>query len=710
MHVVAVVALLAKLLGEIASSLAQETVCPQRCMGPRALLPGIAPCLTPSQKAEFLGDESATLYSDTWAHIYVHRDSECFLGTYFGDGGACQLRMPTKADILNCHRQEMTDSGKRTRFIILGASEQWNKMIALSDILDPSRTEPTVVPGDWTPGVLTTYFGVGGTYQRASSTLDLIFDSDMNLRYTREGGIFARPAYKALRVRGENVKEIQDAPDFGPGSVRITFVAVRYGVDLESGLRMALGLSAIPTPVYNPLDFAHPDSLINDYLNNYSAHGGLPPEGTAHYNWTAEDSAIIHVNVALREPSFLGTNYPRRHGPISEISGVELERENYRYIRWWLHSTTTPEVRSWAPLRSVVFSDLYPSEPGEHNDLSRTIEDTVMDIKAARTRNELPYVDFQPQRALGNAFDQMHNYALLFGRHIMKPWLVWYLAQWMGAVCSTEGDHISECGTVAWYTSECHRIGNSWRDNARRMCQVGTSDLSFTLPPGTSATINMNGTNGTNSTNGTQVGGGSTLTQDIIDGLMSDLVSDQLAETNRSTASSGEWEEQICTTCEYYLSRMAREQSNATGGGKCSCVGFQAHSDGFEGVGVNGSNITNGSTNDLCRLHIVHSVDWLPFTKVCDSPNVPEHIWWYAILLLLVVAYYGTPRCNDGKKLTDDKQIDIQQARRIDTSSLTGLRGFAAMHVALGHHTSKVSLSTFASGLGENAPPSLQRS
>ena len=486
LHLVAAVALLAKLLDEITSSLAQETVCPQRCTGPRALLPGIAPCLTPTQKANHLGDEHATLYSDEQAHLYISGSNECFLGTYFGDAGSCPLRMLSKADILNCHRQEMTDSGKRTRFIILGASEQYNKMIALYHILDPTRTEPTVVPGNWTRGRLATYLGADGTFLRTSSTMDVIFDSDMNLRYVREGAAFERPDYTAIRVRGENVKEIQDAPDFGPGSVRVTFVAVRAGVDLESGLRLALGLAAIPTPVYNPLDFAHPDSLINDYLNDYSAHGDLPPRGTAHYNWTAEDSAIIHVNVALREPSFLGRYFPHRHGPNRVIGGAELDRVNEDHVRRWLRNITTPQVRSWAPLRSVVFSDLYPgdtphSDPArfERNDLSRTIEDTVMEIKAARTRNELPYVDFQRHHALGNAFDAIHNYVLRFGRHMLKPWLVWYLAQWMGAVCSTESDHISDCGSVSWFDKECYRIGTSWWDIASGT----TSNTSVVLVP-----------------------------------------------------------------------------------------------------------------------------------------------------------------------------------------------------------------------------------
>ena len=268
---------------------------------------------------------------------------------------------------------------------------------------------------------------------------------------------------------------------------------------------------------------------------------------------------------------------------------------------------------------------------------------------------------------------------------MLKPWLVWYLAQWMCAVGSTEGDHTYlRLWFCVMFDKDCHRIGTSWRDNVKHFCRVGTSDLNFTLPPGQSTT-SMDGTNGTNGTNGTQVGGGSTLTQTMMSNLMQDMMHDM-------TTASGEWVERICTTCEYYRARMAREQSNATVV-KCSCTGFQAHSDGFEGVSVNGSNVTNGTTNDLCRLHIVHQVDWLPFTKVCDSPNVPEHIWWYAILLLLVVMYYVTPRGNGGKKLTNEVQRNIQQARRIDTSSLTGLRGFAAMHVALGHHTSKVSLS-----------------
>jgi hypothetical protein len=165
---------------------------------------------------------------------------------------------------------------------------------------------------------------------------------------------------------------------------------------------------------------------------------------------------------------------------------------------------------------------------------------------------------------------------------MLKPWLVWYLAQWMGAVCSTEGDHkYLRLWFCVMFDKDCHRIGTSWRDNVKHFCR-GTSDLNFTLPPGQSTT-SMDGTNGTN---GTQVGGGSTLTQTMMSNLMQDMMHDM-------TTASGEWVERICTTCEYYRARMAREQSNATVV-KCSCTGFQAHSDGFEGVSVNGSNVTNG--------------------------------------------------------------------------------------------------------------------
>ena len=111
-------------------------------------------------------------------------------------------------------------------------------------------------------------------------------------------------------------------------------------------------------------------------------------EGLHIYNW---DSAIIHVNVALREPSFLGRYFPHRYGPNRVIGGAELDRVNEDHVRRWLRDITTPEVRSWAPLRSVVFSDLYPAETPhsdparfERSNLSRTIEDTVMEKSRLR--------------------------------------------------------------------------------------------------------------------------------------------------------------------------------------------------------------------------------------------------------------------------------------------------------------------------------------
>ena len=160
---------------------------------------------------------------------------------------------------------------------------------------------------------------------------------------------------------------------------------------------------------------------------------------------------------------------------------------------WWLFNITTPEVRSWAPVVFLTYIQLkhhtrIPHASNAVISAGRSNIHTVMEIKAARIRNELPYVDFQPHHALGNAFDAIHNYVLRFGRHMLKPWLVWYLAQWMGAVCSTESDHISDCGSVSWFDKECYRIGTSWRDNVKHFCRVGTSDLSFTLPPGQSTT------------------------------------------------------------------------------------------------------------------------------------------------------------------------------------------------------------------------------
>jgi hypothetical protein len=284
------------------------------------------------------------------------------------------------------------------------------------------------------------------------------------------------------------------------------------------------------------------------------------------------------------------------------------------------------------------FSDLYPAETPhsdparfERSNLSRTIEHTYRhgnqgcaDTKRATIRR----LSTSPRRRQRIRCDAQPRLALLVWTSYAETVAgVVPLAQWMmGAVCSTEGDHISDCGSVSWFDKDCHRIGTSWRDNVKHFCRVGTSDLNFTLPPGQSTT-SMDGTNGTNGTNGTQVGGGSTLTQTMMSNLMQDMMHDM-------TTASGEWVERICTTCEYYRARMAREQSNATVV-KCSCTGFQAHSDGFEGVSVNGSNVINGRNflpPMICvdYTSCIQWTDWLPFTKVCDSPNVPEHIWWYA--------------------------------------------------------------------------------
>jgi hypothetical protein len=86
---------------------------------------------------------------------------------------------------------------------------------------------------------------------------------------------------------------------------------------------------------------------------------------------------------------------------------------------WWLRNITTPEVRSWAPVVFLTYIPLkhhtrIPHASNAVISAGRSNIHTVMEIKAARIRNELPYVDFQPHHVVGNVFDAMHNHVLRY--------------------------------------------------------------------------------------------------------------------------------------------------------------------------------------------------------------------------------------------------------------------------------------------------------
>eukprot|EP01052_Picozoa_sp_SAG31_P018295 SAG31_NODE_1291_length_8975_cov_26.197274_7_plen_333_part_00 len=219
--------------------------CEPRCTGAAALQPGFAPCLLPKQ-AKRATSALSWVPGRCGALSLPEAETDCHFGTYFADGGRCPLRLLSKADVLNCHRQEMQRLGKRSRFIFLGASTQFSKVKALIDVLDEGRGTSYSTRGSTPPYNMTMSSGATTWAQAASGTLDLIYDRDMKLRYIKEGSGDLHDG--EWFPRAQDVRDIQNAPDFGPGSVRITWFGARYGVDVAASLRLARGLRAAPSP------------------------------------------------------------------------------------------------------------------------------------------------------------------------------------------------------------------------------------------------------------------------------------------------------------------------------------------------------------------------------------------------------------------------------------------------------------------------------
>eukprot|EP01052_Picozoa_sp_SAG31_P006611 SAG31_NODE_305_length_18002_cov_7.242808_11_plen_683_part_00 len=464
--------------------LADESPCERRCTGEAALRAGQAECLP----ADIISREFTAEVTETWAPDWVpERKRDCLYGTYFADGGACALRLFSKADILNCHKEEMDTTGKRTRLIFIGGSNQYNMVKAMLDILDQGRGTRTFTRGS----------SVGPynaardaqTWQRggASSTLDAIYDGDMNLRYIREGGAvrrgetrdpgFSRRRATGLRMpRARDVREIQDAPDFGAGSFRITWFAARFGVDVDNAVRLSMGLRAVRSRRFNTYDFSHPGTELNSELNSYSNY--TPPRGTAHYNWTSEEQAIIDVHV---EQSSLHSPFLRYNEEVKAGDALVLEQT---YMRQWLVDLMAADVRAQLPLRSVIWADTFGSPGPVRSPTSHYMEAAIRQIQEGRTSNTQPYIDFQYQHNVGIAFLKQYGFKLHRFHHSLKPWSIWYLTQFLSAVCSIEGDHVSMCASWGRFRNECFETGANWLVNQRAICQYDSGALLSSIGPG----------------------------------------------------------------------------------------------------------------------------------------------------------------------------------------------------------------------------------
>eukprot|EP01052_Picozoa_sp_SAG31_P021721 SAG31_NODE_1694_length_7509_cov_14.080432_6_plen_720_part_00 len=661
--------------------------CERRCRGPAALRPGYGVCLPPERIDQFRGTDD--LVWDAGHFPVPPNQQGCHLGTYFADDGQCPLRIFSKADILNCRRQEMLSSNKRNRIIFLGGSSTFNMVKALLDSLEvrppynessPGRTWA----GDW-----------------ASATLDVIFDADMNLRYIKEGsGDLDNGIWFPL---SRDLRSIQDAPDYGPGSVRITWFALRFGADLDNAMRLSMGLRAVPSPVYNSYDLGHADRGLNRELNEYEDY--VPQPGSRHYAWTNENEVIIDVHVETAESH---PTWKRFRRPQSQAT--QVQEEDMGFMRQWLIDIQTPEVRRYLPLRSVIWADTFPQHPmssyswyvpGQYirSPASYYMENAIREMQQndanASRPNQEPYFDFHHQHLLGKHFEDQHGYKLHNLDHAMNAWNVWMNLMYLHAICEADGGallgadsnehHISECGSWGRFREQCYVVGDNWRDNMIANCQldhddmepfIGTQHCNALLFPSSCGPDVFEDASCTYDSTGTD-----------------DSISDPVPP--RPTAAPC-WIPCGCRT------------------EGCECSELCATNDVSNDISLSSiSHVSQQEYPTCVEEFLIPDAAWLlaSVIRTCD-PNWTTFTLSGALILVVLLGFFIPESLAHGGCCKHKTKQDAQAAEteplqagqtsyntaaasvkptgfRVDTESLTGMRGFAAFHVAFNHHASR---------------------